>query len=99
MPVPPRSSLKKGVKQRVVNIFYQVIEDPRVGPALFLAAVLSFGRIWLKGSKDKDTIDSRSSSAQQTQSLANTTATIPYNDQVIIILHFIIRYIRLVLLK
>ncbi|CAM8929167.1 unnamed protein product [Rhodiola kirilowii] len=75
MPIQ-RSSSSKGVKQKVSNIMVEVLEDPRVGPALFLAAVLSFGSVWLRGSKE-----SGSDSSRQPIPPADTTSDHPSTAQ------------------
>lgn len=76
------SSFITNVLKRIEHIkvgIYDRLEDPRIGPVLFLASLLSFGTIWLR--KSQPTPPSRpaaqpeppSESAQPSQPITKVT--------------------------
>ena len=48
--LPSTSTMKQGIRG-FINKIYDLIGDPRIGPILLLAALMSFGTIWLRRSQ------------------------------------------------
>jgi hypothetical protein len=63
-------SSSKGVKHKIQNFIHKMSDrfgDPRFGPILLLAALISFGRIWLGRSRPQRPIQSNGSSQPESK--------------------------------